>query len=68
MDLQRTLLIGAVAVVGVMTLQQWNEDYNQTRPTGEEATTSMSNVSIAQGGSDMPTLSSDNAGSVTFER
>lgn len=67
MDLQRTLLIGAVAVVGVMTLQQWNEDYNQTRPTGEEAITSMSNVSIAQSGTDMPILSSDNAGPVTLD-
>ena len=68
MDLQRTLLIGAVAVVGVLTLQQWNEDYNQpTRPTGEEAITSMSNVSIAQSGSDMPTLSSDSAGTVTID-
>ncbi|OED43443.1 membrane protein insertase YidC [Endozoicomonas sp. (ex Bugula neritina AB1)] len=67
MDLQRTLLIGAVAVVGVFTLQQWNEDYNQTRPTGEEAITSMSNVSIAQSGTDMPTLSSDNTGPVALD-
>lgn len=68
MDLQRTLLIGAVAVVGVMTLQQWNQDYNQpTRPTGEEVVTSMSNISIAQSGSDMPALSSDSAGAVTLD-
>ncbi|MGI9277723.1 MAG: membrane protein insertase YidC [Endozoicomonas sp.] len=55
MDLQRTLLIGAVAVVGVMTLQQWNEDYNQTRPASEAV---VSNVSTAQSGSDVPTIGS----------
>ena len=53
MDLQRTLLIGAVAVVGVLTLQQWNEDYNQTRPTSEAV---VSNVSTAVSGSDVPTI------------
>ncbi len=53
MDLQRTLLIGAIAVVGVLTLQQWNEDYTLTRP-GSEAV--VANISTAQGGSDVPTI------------
>ena len=67
MDLQRTLLIGAVAVVGVLTLQQWNEDYNQTRPTGEDSHISLSNVSISQGGSDRPVLTSSDAGAPPVE-
>ncbi|WOG28079.1 membrane protein insertase YidC [Endozoicomonas sp. 8E] len=54
MDLQRTLLIGAIAVVGVFTLQQWNEDYNQTRPTSDAV---VANVSTSQSGSDLPTIS-----------
>ena len=55
MDLQRTLLIGAIAVVGVLTLQQWNEDYTQTRPASEAV---VANISTAQGGSDVPTITS----------
>ena len=55
MDLQRTLLIGAIAVVGVLTLQQWNEDYNQTRPASEAV---VANVSTAQSGTDVPTITS----------
>ena len=55
MDLQRTLLIGAIAVVGVLTLQQWNEDYTQTRPASEAV---VANVSTAQSGSDVPTITS----------
>lgn len=58
MDLQRTLLIGAVAVVGVLTLQQWNEDYNQVKPASEAV---VANVSTAQSGSDVPTITSDSS-------
>lgn len=53
MDLQRTLLIGALAIVGVLTLRQWNEDYNQVIPTND---TVVSAVPSAQGGSDTPTI------------
>ena len=54
MDLQRTLLIGALAVVGVFTLRQWNEDYNQARPIDN---TVVSTTNPAFSGSDLPTLS-----------
>ncbi|WP_263081426.1 membrane protein insertase YidC [Endozoicomonas sp. Mp262] len=53
MDLQRTLLIGALAIVGVFTLRQWNEDYNQVRPTSD---TVVSTVTSAHSGSDIPTI------------
>ncbi len=53
MDLQRTLLIGALAIVGVLTLRQWNEDYNQVRPTSD---TQVPTVTASQSGSDLPTL------------
>ena len=56
MDFQRTLLIGAIAVVGVLTLQQWNKDYPGTSPT----TAIPQSVSSNQAGSDLPVLSSDN--------
>ncbi|MGI9279776.1 MAG: membrane protein insertase YidC [Endozoicomonas sp.] len=58
MDLQRTLLIGAIAVVGVLTLQQWNEDYNQTRPASDAV---VANVSTSQSGSDLPTITSSSS-------
>ncbi|WP_252177768.1 membrane protein insertase YidC [Endozoicomonas sp. 4G] len=58
MDLQRTLLIGAIAVVGVFTLQQWNEDYNQTRPASNAV---VANVSTSQSGSDLPTITSSSS-------
>ncbi len=53
MDLQRTLLIGALAIVGVLTLRQWNEDYNQVRPTSD---TVVSTVASTQSGTDSPTI------------
>ncbi len=57
MDFQRTLLIGAIAVVGVLTLQQWNADY----PGTSKSTAVTQSVSSTLAGSDMPSLSSDNA-------
>ncbi|WP_371924733.1 membrane protein insertase YidC [Endozoicomonas sp. SCSIO W0465] len=52
MDFQRTLLIGTIAVVGVLTLQQWNEDYPGTPKSASVA----HSVSSSQAGSDMPSL------------
>ena len=57
MDFQRTLLIGAIAVVGVLTLQQWNADYPSTPKTPAIAQSASSN----QAGSDLPVMGSDNA-------
>lgn len=54
MDFPRTLLIGAIAVVGVLTLQQWNQDY----PATPQATAVVETVSSNQG-SDVPTISTD---------
>ncbi len=52
MDFQRTLLIGAIAVVGVMTLQQWNQDYPGTSKTSPV----VNSVSTSNTGSDMPVI------------
>ena len=56
MDFQRTLLIGAIAVVGVLTLQQWNQDYPGTPQSASVA----HSVSSSQAGSDMPALNDGN--------
>ncbi|WP_330925090.1 membrane protein insertase YidC [Candidatus Sororendozoicomonas aggregata] len=56
MDLQRTLLIGALAIVGVLTLRQWNEDYNQVKPTTD---IQVPTVTASQSGSDLPTLNKE---------
>ena len=52
MDFQRTLLIGAIATVGVLTLQQWNQDYPGTSKTSPV----VNSVSTSNSGTDMPTL------------
>lgn len=57
MDFQRTLLIGAIAVVGVLTLQQWNEDY----PGTPKSTSVVQSVSSSLAGSDMPSISDGNS-------
>ncbi|OED41448.1 membrane protein insertase YidC [Endozoicomonas sp. (ex Bugula neritina AB1)] len=54
MDFQRTLLIGAIAVVGVVTLQQWNQDY----PSTTKSLPVVKSVSTSNAGTDMPTLGS----------
>ncbi|MDD7804362.1 MAG: membrane protein insertase YidC [Endozoicomonas sp. (ex Botrylloides leachii)] len=53
MDLQRTLLIGALAIVGVLTLRQWNEDYHQV---GLKNDVSVSTVNATHSSSDMPII------------
>ncbi|MDP0561569.1 MAG: membrane protein insertase YidC [Candidatus Endonucleobacter sp. (ex Gigantidas childressi)] len=53
MDLQKTLLIAAIVVVGVLTLRQWNDDYGQVRPTGNAT---VSTIQSNQGGSDVPVI------------
>ena len=52
MDFQRTLLIGAIAVVGVVTMQKWNQDY----PSTAQPASVVSSVSTSQTGSDLPVL------------
>ena len=60
MDLQRTLLIGALAIVGVFTLRQWNEDYNQVRPTNDAVVSTVNpTVSSNNSGSDIPIINKD---------
>ena len=57
MDFQRTLLIGAIAVVGVLTLQQWNADYpGKTQPSPV-----IKSVSSNTLGSDMPSIDEGNS-------
>ena len=38
MDLQRTLLIAGLVVVGYLMVLQWNQDYNQPQPISQTAT------------------------------
>ncbi len=57
MDLQKTLLIGAIAIVGVLTLQQWNQDYPGTAKTQPV----VSSVSSSNTGSDMPVIGNNSA-------
>lgn len=52
MDFQRTLLIGAIAVVGVFTMQQWNQDYPSTAQTPAV----VQSVSTSNPGSDVPVI------------
>ena len=61
MDFQRILLIGAIAVVGILTLQQWNEDY----PSKHKSVTITQSVSSSQLSSDLPSLKNDSS-SVPF--
>lgn len=56
MDFQRTLLVGAIAVVGVLTLQQWNKDY----PGTSMSTNVVQSVSSNGVGTDAPTLNASN--------
>ena len=57
MDFQRTLLIGAIAVVGVLTLQQWNQDY----PGTNRSSPAVTSVSTSNTGSDLPTLGTNSS-------
>ena len=56
MDFQRTLLVGAIAVVGVLTLQQWNKDY----PGTSMSTNVVQSVSSNGVETDAPTLNASN--------
>ena len=60
MDFQRTLLVGAVAVVGVLTLQQWNKDY----PGTSMSTNVVQSVSSNGVGTDAPTLNASNESAI----
>lgn len=53
MDFQRTLLIGALIIVGVFTLRQWNEDYDQIKQTSNTVT---STTHLTQSSSDIPAI------------
>ena len=52
MDFQRTLLIGAIAVVGVLTMQQWTQDY----PSSTQSAGVVNSVSTSNPGSDLPVI------------
>lgn len=62
MDLQRILLIGALAVVGVLTLRQWTEDYNQARP---KTVAEVSTVGSSQSRSDIPIINKERGGVIS---
>ncbi|MGY0218606.1 membrane protein insertase YidC [Endozoicomonadaceae bacterium StTr2] len=59
MDLQRTLLIGALVLVGVLTLQQWQEDYHQREPVPVSQTLRQADPGIEVGNAtDAPSVQS----------
>ena len=55
MDVQRIILIGALAIISYMLVLQWNQDYG----TAPEAVAKTESVSAYQSSSDTPTDSSD---------
>ncbi|WP_370277286.1 membrane protein insertase YidC [Pontibacterium sp.] len=61
MDVQRIILIAAMALISYMLVLQWNEDYGQPVPTGEQAVTSVSAYSSSNGETDLPQAADDTA-------
>ncbi|CAM3494437.1 membrane protein insertase YidC [Parendozoicomonas haliclonae] len=64
MDLQRTLLIAGLVVVGYLMVLQWNQDYNQPQPVTQSAqqlpASNAPEAPVAQSASDVPTLPGTN--------
>lgn len=54
MDVQRIILIAAMALISYMLVLQWNEDYGQPAPSGEQAVTSVSAYSTSSAETDLP--------------
>ncbi|OQX35612.1 MAG: membrane protein insertase YidC [Oceanospirillales bacterium LUC14_002_19_P2] len=62
MDLQRTILIVGLAVVGYLMVLQWNQDYNKPPELSTTEVVSVGEAPVAQaatGSSDAPVLESD---------
>ncbi len=60
MDLQRTLLIAGLVVVGYLMVLQWNQDYNQPQPisqTAQQHTGSTPDAPGIQATTDVPAIS-----------
>ncbi|WP_372743036.1 membrane protein insertase YidC [Neptunomonas sp.] len=54
MDVQRVILVAALALISYMLILQWNEDYGQ-QPTAQAPAASVSVYGSAATGSDLPT-------------
>jgi len=54
MDVQRIILITAMALISYMLVLQWNEDYGQPAPATEQAVTSVSAYSSSSAETDLP--------------
>lgn len=61
MDVQRIILIAAMALISYMLVLQWNEDYGQPVPAGEQAVTSVSAYSNSTAETDLPQAADDTA-------
>ncbi|MDI3324178.1 membrane protein insertase YidC [Pontibacterium granulatum] len=61
MDVQRIILIAAMALISYMLVLQWNEDYGQPVPAGEQAVTSVSAYSTSSAETDLPQAADDTA-------
>jgi len=61
MDVQRIILIAAMALISYMLVLQWNEDYGQPAPAGEQAVTSVSAYSSSTAETDLPQAADDTA-------
>lgn len=61
MDVQRIILIAAMALISYMLVLQWNEDYGQPAPAGEQAVTSVSAYSSPSAETDLPQAADETA-------
>ncbi len=64
MDLQRTILVVALAVVGYLLVLQWNNDYNQA-PTTPSQHTTLSNPALPESKAETITNDSDAPSAMT---
>lgn len=59
MDVQRIILIAAMALISYMLVLQWNNDYGQTPVVAEQSVNSVSAYSTKKAESDLPTSTKD---------
>ena len=63
MDVQRVILLSALALITYLVFLQWNQDYNQPATTPQVSTSTISPISDTDVASDLPS-ESDTAGDI----
>ncbi|WP_372832447.1 membrane protein insertase YidC [Pontibacterium sp.] len=63
MDVQRIILITAMALISYMLVLQWNEDYGQSQTAGEQVVTSVSAYSTPAVETDLPVAADEETAS-----